>query len=326
MPCFALFAADFEASNSNRIWYKNYTATEPLRATMTTFSCGDVNSPLGDQPRLRREGCSANRSPPGLKGPGPTRPGLRGCRKGPGVVCNRAIRCLLAGRGVTDFRPQRGEERRRFGRAVQGVVGASNDVGGGDRRAIGASISLLVRTGARRRTSRCRRTRPGLASRPASRRSSARRSTPPRSGPPVRPRPPRRRRARPCLRSNLSTPRLFITRRTRSTASPPICSPQLPLASCMKTGPDHPSAVRHDMTPEPYSPPTMNAAFFIEGITTTHCALVHRFSGMPLSGAARSSVRIAPACDSRFVSSLETAADGGSRRQTDGHANSPRLS
>lgn len=26
MPCFALFAIDFAASNSNRIWYRNYTA------------------------------------------------------------------------------------------------------------------------------------------------------------------------------------------------------------------------------------------------------------------------------------------------------------
>ena len=27
MPCFALFAADFAASNSNRIWYRKHTVT-----------------------------------------------------------------------------------------------------------------------------------------------------------------------------------------------------------------------------------------------------------------------------------------------------------
>src|SRR6266851_3908250 len=31
MPCFALFAADFAASNSNRIWYRNYTTMAPPR-------------------------------------------------------------------------------------------------------------------------------------------------------------------------------------------------------------------------------------------------------------------------------------------------------
>ena len=31
MPCFALLAVDFAASNSNRIWYKNYTTREPVR-------------------------------------------------------------------------------------------------------------------------------------------------------------------------------------------------------------------------------------------------------------------------------------------------------
>ena len=31
MPCFALFAADFAASNSNRIWYRNYTTRGAAR-------------------------------------------------------------------------------------------------------------------------------------------------------------------------------------------------------------------------------------------------------------------------------------------------------
>src|SRR5262252_3474581 len=65
---------------------------------------------------------------------------------------------------------------------------------------------------------------------------------------------------------------------------------------------------RQLITPEPYSPPTMNAAFFTDGMTSTHSARVHRSSGMPLSGDSRSSVKIAPPSRSRFTSSFDNSA------------------
>src|SRR6266852_4655212 len=67
--------------------------------------------------------------------------------------------------------------------------------------------------------------------------------------------------------------------------------------------------VRQLITPAPYSPPTMKAAFFSEGITRTHRALFQRSSGMPLSGEFRSSVRTVADSFNRLTSSFERAAN-----------------
>jgi hypothetical protein len=51
MPCFVLLAADFAASNANRIWYRKYTTTalpkgavrgwsRRLRFTQTVYEMG----------------------------------------------------------------------------------------------------------------------------------------------------------------------------------------------------------------------------------------------------------------------------------------------
>src|SRR5499427_3948216 len=77
----------------------------------------------------------------------------------------------------------------------------------------------------------------------------------------------------------------------------------------MKTGALQSVPVRQLITPEPYSPPTTNAAFFIDGITATHSALPQSSSGIPLSGVLRSSVRMAPASARRLTSSLDRAAN-----------------
>src|SRR5947207_4130267 len=77
----------------------------------------------------------------------------------------------------------------------------------------------------------------------------------------------------------------------------------------MNTGAVQAFALWQLITPDPYSPPTTKAAFFIDGITMTHSARDHNSSGMPLSDAARSSVRMALASFSRFTSSFESAAE-----------------
>src|SRR3954447_15467869 len=77
----------------------------------------------------------------------------------------------------------------------------------------------------------------------------------------------------------------------------------------MNTGALQSFAVRQLITPEPYSPPTTNAAFFIDGMTATHCALLHSSSGMALSGELRSSLRIVPASLRRLTSSFDGAAN-----------------
>src|SRR5215467_6180158 len=77
----------------------------------------------------------------------------------------------------------------------------------------------------------------------------------------------------------------------------------------MKAGELHSAPVRQLMTPDPYSPPTRNAAFFIDGITTTHCALDQRSCGMPLSGALRISLMIVVASVRRFASSPDILAN-----------------
>ena len=65
MPCFVLFAADFAASNSNRIWYRNYTTTaapngavlgcsRPLLLKQTVYEMENAQAlckPIGRVPR-----------------------------------------------------------------------------------------------------------------------------------------------------------------------------------------------------------------------------------------------------------------------------------
>src|SRR3954465_6375053 len=77
----------------------------------------------------------------------------------------------------------------------------------------------------------------------------------------------------------------------------------------MNTGAVPCAPFRQLITPDPYSPPTTNAPFFNPGITTTHSALSHNSSGIPLSGALRSSFTIAPASVRRLTSSLDNAAN-----------------
>src|SRR3954452_9515989 len=77
----------------------------------------------------------------------------------------------------------------------------------------------------------------------------------------------------------------------------------------MNTGALQSFAVRQLITPEPYSPPTTNAAFFIDGMTATHCALLHSSSGMALSGELRSSLTIVPASLRRLTSSFDGVAN-----------------
>src|SRR5262245_30762404 len=76
----------------------------------------------------------------------------------------------------------------------------------------------------------------------------------------------------------------------------------------MNTGAPHLPPCRQLMTPEPNSPPMMNAAFLSDGITTTHLALFQIRSGIPPSGAFRISETAAPASASRFTSSFDSVA------------------
>src|ERR1051325_2997064 len=77
----------------------------------------------------------------------------------------------------------------------------------------------------------------------------------------------------------------------------------------MNTGELHEFFVRQLITPDPYSPPTMNAAFLRSAMTTTHSARDHSSSGIPLSVDARNSERIAPESWRRLTSSFEGAAN-----------------
>ena len=72
--------------------------------------------------------------------------------------------------------------------------------------------------------------------------------------------------------SSFCTPLSFITSITTSISSAPAWNPQLPLASWRKTGALHPSPARQLITPFPYSPPKMRAAFLRSGITATQRA------------------------------------------------------
>src|SRR2546430_11417073 len=71
---------------------------------------------------------------------------------------------------------------------------------------------------------------------------------------------------------------------TRSTASPPICNPQLPPATVIGAGALQPDLVRQVATPLPWFPPIPRPILSIEGTTAIHCASPRTLSGIPLSG------------------------------------------
>src|SRR5579864_8518687 len=71
---------------------------------------------------------------------------------------------------------------------------------------------------------------------------------------------------------------------TTSTASTPICSPQLPPEIVMNAGALQPFAVRQVATPLPPLAPKTNPPLTMCGITATHFACSNTSSGIPLSG------------------------------------------
>src|SRR3954471_10841706 len=79
------------------------------------------------------------------------------------------------------------------------------------------------------------------------------------------------------------------------------------------------------MTPLPNSPPMMNAAFFMPGITVTHSARFQRSSGMPVSGAALNSRTIAAASLRRFASDEDTSARTAVAHDKTANSNAMRL-
>src|ERR1043166_384120 len=76
----------------------------------------------------------------------------------------------------------------------------------------------------------------------------------------------------------------------------------------MKIGALQSAPFRQLITPDPYSPPIRNAAFFSDGMTTTHCDFAQRSCGMPLSGAPRISLMMVVDSLKRLDSSLEILA------------------
>src|SRR5258706_7037556 len=108
------------------------------------------------------------------------------------------------------------------------------------------------------------------------------------------------------LRSSLSAPLPFITNSTSSVDCAPAWKPALPFVSCMKIGGPHlPFECRQLITPEPDSPPTMNATFFNDGITSTQLALLQTDSGM--SDEFRNSLSTAVALLRSLISPFESA-------------------
>jgi hypothetical protein len=69
---------------------------------------------------------------------------------------------------------------------------------------------------------------------------------------------------------------------TRSTASAPICVPQLPPVIFMNAGALQPSAVRHVATPLPCSAPKMNPPFYQVGYDRYALCLLQNFVGNAL--------------------------------------------
>src|SRR5579872_824588 len=90
---------------------------------------------------------------------------------------------------------------------------------------------------------------------------------------------------------------------TTSTASTPICSPQLPPEIVMKAGALQPSAVRQVATPLPPLAPKTKPPFTMCGMTATHFACSNTSSGIPLSGIPIISCSTVVALSSRSVAS-----------------------
>src|SRR5271157_1081883 len=90
---------------------------------------------------------------------------------------------------------------------------------------------------------------------------------------------------------------------TTSTASTPICKPQLPPEIVMNAGALQPSAVRQVATPLPPLAPKTNPPLTICGMTATHLACSSTSSGIPLSGIPIISCITVVALSSRSVAS-----------------------
>src|ERR1700730_2375181 len=90
---------------------------------------------------------------------------------------------------------------------------------------------------------------------------------------------------------------------TRSTASTPICSPQLPPEIVMNAGALQPSVVRQVATPLPPLPPKIKPPLTMCGTTATHFACSNTSSGIPLSGIPIISCNTLVALSSRSVAS-----------------------
>src|ERR1039457_2615429 len=90
---------------------------------------------------------------------------------------------------------------------------------------------------------------------------------------------------------------------TTSTASIPICSPQLPPEIVMNAGALQPSAVRQVATPLPPLAPKTKPPLTMCGMTATHFACSNTSSGIPLSGIPIISCNTVVALFSRSVAS-----------------------
>src|SRR5713226_3242205 len=90
---------------------------------------------------------------------------------------------------------------------------------------------------------------------------------------------------------------------TTSTASTPICSPQLPPEIVMNAGALQPFAVRQVATPLPPLPPKTKPPLTMCGTTAMHFACSNTSSGIPLSGIPIISCNTLPAFSSRSVAS-----------------------
>src|SRR3984885_13367686 len=90
---------------------------------------------------------------------------------------------------------------------------------------------------------------------------------------------------------------------TTSTASTPICSPQLPPEIVMNAGALQPFAVRQVATPFPPLAPKTKPPLTMCGMTATHFACSKTSSGIPLSGIPIISCITLVALSSRSVAS-----------------------
>src|SRR5229473_404049 len=90
---------------------------------------------------------------------------------------------------------------------------------------------------------------------------------------------------------------------TTSTASTPICSPQLPPEIVMNAGALQPFAVRQVATPLPPLPPKTKPPLTMCGTTAMHSACSNTSSGIPLSGIPIISCSTLVAFSSRSVAS-----------------------